>query len=153
MPLTKIAVLAGIIVVAAFVPVQLADAQTANADIVAAITKLEDDSVKADLASDKSWSETHLADDWTGCDSSGKWFTKADVLKMIADTKNNKYTSEKVAALKVRVYGTTAIATYSDTYDAVVLGEHRARTILVTDVFVKMGADWKQVSSHATQTK
>jgi hypothetical protein len=72
---------------------------------------------------------------------------------MFADPKNNKYTSEKIGELEVRVYGSTAIATYSDTYDAMVLGEHRARKILVTDVFVKMGADWKQVSSHSTPTK
>jgi len=72
---------------------------------------------------------------------------------MLADTKNNKYNSEKMTDLKVRVYGNTAVATYTDTYDAMVEGEHRARTILSTDVWVKIGADWKQVSSQGMTTK
>jgi Tfp pilus assembly major pilin PilA len=153
MSLKKIGVLVGTIAVAAVAAVPVVKAQTAKSDLVAAITKIENDGIKADLASDKSWTEKYLADDWTGCDSSGKWFTKAEQLKMFADPKNNKYTSEKIGELKVRVYGSTAVATYRDTYDAMILGEHRARTILTTDVFVKMGADWKQVSSHSTQTK
>jgi hypothetical protein len=53
----------------------------------------------------------------------------------------------------VRVYGNTAVATYKDTYDALVEGEHRARSVLSTDVWVKMGSDWKQVSSQGTTTK
>jgi hypothetical protein len=125
----------------------------AGEDTVAAITKLENDSVKADLAGDRAWTENFLAADWIGCDSNGKWYTKADVLTMLADTKNNKYNSEKMTDLKVRVYGNTAIATYKDTYDAVVAGEHRARSILDTDVWVKMAAGWKQVSSQGTTTK
>lgn len=124
-----------------------------NADVVAAITKLENDQVKADLAQDKAWSEKYLADDWMGCDSSGKWFTKAEVLKMFADAKNNNYKSEKISNLKVRVYGTTAVATFTDSYEATVAGEHRVRTILSTDVWAKIGADWKLVSGHSTTTK
>src|SRR5437870_5304702 len=76
-------------------PIYAAKAQ-ANADIVAAITKIEADQVKTDLAGNKSWSEKYLADDWMGCDSGGKWYSKADILKMLADTKNNNYKSEKM---------------------------------------------------------
>jgi hypothetical protein len=136
----------------AVVPVYALKVQ-ANADVVAAITKLENDQVKADLAQDKSWSEKYLADDWMGCDSSGKWYSKPEVLKMLADAKNNNYKSEKVSNLKVRVYGTTAVATYTDSYEGTVAGEHRVRTILATDVWAKIGADWKLVSGHSTPTK
>jgi hypothetical protein len=139
-------------VLAVLVPRELLHAQSSG-DTVAAITKLENDSVKADLAGDRSWTEKFLADDWMGCDSNGKWFTKAEVLKMVADIKNNKYNSETISDLKVRVYGNTAVATYKDTYDALVEGEHRARSVLSTDVWVKMGSDWKQVSSQGTTTK
>jgi hypothetical protein len=120
---------------------------------VASITKLENDSVKADLARDKSFYEKYLASDWTGGDSSGKWFTKADMLKMIDDTKNNKMNSEKLSELKVRSYGNAAVATYKDTYDAVVQGEHRMRTVISTDTFVKQGGEWKQVAGHSSQGK
>jgi hypothetical protein len=152
MKLIKIAIYAALGAAVAFIPMRLAHAQSSG-DTVAAITKLEDDSVKADLASDRSWPEKFLADDWIGCDSNGKWFTKAEVLKMVADIKNNKYNSEKISDLKVRVYGNTAVATYKDTYDAMVEGQHRARSVLSTDVWVKMDSDWKQVSSQGTTTK
>jgi hypothetical protein len=148
----KIAIYAALAAVVVLVPVQMVRGQS-NSDTVAAITKLENDAIKADLSGDKSWTGKFLADDWMGCDSNGKWYTKGDLLKMLADTKNNKYNSEKITDLKVRVYGNTAVATYTDTYDAMVQGEHRVRSILSTDVWVKIGTDWKEVSSQGTTTK
>jgi hypothetical protein len=124
-----------------------------NADALAAVTKMENDGVKADLANDKAFYQKVLAEDWTGGDSGGTWFTKADILKMADDTNNNKTNSEKLSDLKVRVYGTTAVATYKDTYDAMMMGKHRSQTIIGTDTFVKMGGEWKQVASHASVTK
>jgi uncharacterized protein DUF4440 len=125
----------------------------ANADAMAAVTKLENDTVKADLANDKAFYQKVLAEDWTGGDSGGAWFTKADVLKMTDDPKNNKTNSEKLSDLKVRVYGNTAVATYKDTYDAMMMGQHRSQTVIDTDTFVKMGGEWKQVASHASVAK
>ena len=115
------AVLAALAAFVVLVPIPVICAQSGN--VAAAITKLENDGVKADLAGDtKSWTEKYAADDWMGCDSSGKWYTKPEVLKMLADPKNNKYNSEKISDLKVRVYGNgnTAVATYTDAYDAMV---------------------------------
>ena len=153
---TKVTLYAALGALAAFavlLPITVIRAQ--SGDVAAAITKLENDGVKADLAGDKSFTEKYVADDWVGCDSDGKWFTKPEVLKMLADPKNNKYNSEKLSDLKVRVYanGNTAVADYADSYDAIVAGEHRTRTILATDVWVKIGGDWKQVSSHSTTKK
>ena len=130
-------------------------AQTGGkSDAVAAISKLENDAVKADLANDKAFYEKVLADDWTGGDSAGMWFTKAETLKMMDDPQNNKMNSEKISDLKVRVYGgNTVVATYKDTYDSMIKGEHRARTVIGTDTFVKIGGEWKQVASHASQAK
>ncbi len=123
---------------------------TAAGDATAEITAIENASVKADMAGDKAFYEKTLADDWTGGDSSGKWFTKADMIKMMTDTKNNKMNSEKLSDLKVRTYGNTAIATYKDTYDAMVMGEHRSRTVISTDTFVKLGGMWKLVAGHSS---
>jgi hypothetical protein len=128
-------------------------ATAAGDDAVAAVTKLENDAVKADLADDKAFYVKLLASDWTGGDSGGQWFTKASMLKMMDDAKNNKFNSEKISELKVRAYGDTAVATYKDTYDAMVQGEHRTRTVLSTDTFVKIGGVWKQVASHSSQAK
>ena len=131
----------------------LKNASAAGEDAVAAVTKLEHDAVKADLANDKAFYEKYLAKDWTGGDSAGQWFTKQAMLKMMDDTKNNKMNSEKISELKVRSYGDAAVAIYKDTYDAMVLGEHRTRTVLSTDTFVKMGGVWTQVASHSSQAK
>jgi hypothetical protein len=143
-----------LIVVAMLTALRATKAQTGgNADAVAAVTKLENDGVKADLANDKAFFEKLLADDWTGGDSGGTWFTKADVLKLMNDPEHNKTNSEKISELKVRPYGNTAVATYKDTYDSMLKGEHRARTVIGTDTFVKIGGDWKMVASHASQAK
>src|SRR5580693_2578616 len=124
-------------------------AQTgAKADVVTAISNLENDGVKADLAGDPAFYQKVLAEDWTRGDSDGTYYTKAELLKLMADAKDFKTNSEKLSELKVRVYGNTAVATYKDTYDILFKGEHRAHTIIATDTFVKMGGEWKQVASH-----
>ena len=94
-----------------------------------------------------------LAEDWTRGDSDGTYFTKAQLLNLMADTKNIKTNSEKLSELKVRVYGNTAVATYKDTYDLLIKGERRAHTVIATDTFVKMGGEWKQVVSHGSAVK
>lgn len=152
MKIKTLALWSSMIALAASVAV-LKTSSAAGDDAVTAVTKLENDAVKADLANDKSFYEKNLADDWTGGDSSGQWFTKQSMLKTMDDTKNNKMNSEKISGLKVRSYGDAAVATFKDTYDAVVLGEHRMRTVIDTDTFVKQGGAWKQVASHASQTK
>lgn len=126
---------------------------TSKSDAVAAITKLENDGVKADLANDKAYFEKVLADDWTAGDSRGMWYTKADALKMADDPKNNNTKSEKLSDLKVRAYGDTAIATYKDTYDGMMNGEHIASTVIGTDTWIKIGGEWKLVATHASKTK
>jgi hypothetical protein len=129
-------------------------AQTGSrADAVAVITRLENNAVKADLAADTAFYEKALADDWTMGDSKGVWYTKAESLKLMADTQHNKTNSEKLSELKVRVYGSAAVATYKDTYDSLFKGEHEARTVIATDTFVKMGSEWKLVATHSSQTR
>lgn len=149
-----VALLIFVVAFALFAGLAAARAQTGTkSDVVAAITKLENDSVKADLAGDTAFYEKVMADDWTGGDSDGSWYTKAEAIKLMADTKNNKTNTEKLSDLKVRVYGDTAVATYKDTYDAMFKGEHRARTTISTDTFVKMGGEWKLAASHSCVAK
>jgi hypothetical protein len=141
-------------VIALLAGLSLTRAQTvANADVVTAISNLENDAVKADLAGDTAFYQKVLVEDWTRGDSDGTFYTKADLLKLMGDTKNFKTNSEELSELKVRVYGNTAVATYKDTYDILIKGEHRAHTIIATDTFVKMGGEWKQVASHGSEAK
>jgi len=136
-------------VIVLFAGLSVTQAQTgANTDVVTAISNLENDGVKADLAGDPAFYQKVLAEDWTRGDSDGTFYTKADVMKLMADANDFKTNSENLSELKVRVYGNTAVATYKDTYDILFKGEHRAHTIIGTDTFVKMGGEWKQVASH-----
>jgi len=66
---------------------------------------------------------------------------------------NNKTNSEKISRTQGSPYGDAAVATYKDTYDAMFKGEHRTRTVISTDTFVKIGGEWKQVAGHASQAK
>jgi hypothetical protein len=140
-------------VIALFAGLSVAQAQTkANADVTA-ISNIERDAVKADLAGDPGFYQKVLAEDWTRGDSDGTYFTKATLLKLMADTKSIKTRSEEISELKVRVYGNTAVATYKDTYDLLILGQRRAHSIIVTDTFIRMSGEWKQIASHGSETK
>ena len=141
-------------IIALFAGLGVTRAQTGgNADVVTVISNLENDAVKADLAGDTAFYQKVLAEDWTRGDSDGTWYTKAELLKLMGDTKNIKTNSEKLSELNVRVYGDTAVATYKDTYDILIKGEHRAHTIIATDTFVKIDGEWKQVASHGSEAK
>ena len=73
-------------------------AQTmAQTDIVTAISNLENDAVKADLAGDADFYQKVLAEDWTRGDSDGTYFTKAVLLNLMADTKSIKTNSEQIS--------------------------------------------------------
>lgn len=117
---------------------------------VAAITQLENDQSKASNANDMSWVEKNYADDWTGGFSGGTWMTKASVLSDAKDSANNKMNHDEISDVKVRVYGNTAIATYTDSYDAMMHGDHRVKTVLTTDTWVRMNGMWKLVASHSS---
>ena len=129
-------------------------ATTTDKNAVATITEMENASVKADgirPLSRRTTVEKNYADNFSGGSSWGNWETKQSILADMKDNKNNKTNSEVMSDLNVRIYGETAIATYKSTYDSVYHGEHRARTILSTDTFVKQDGLWKQVASHSSE--
>ena len=125
--------------------------KTGDADAVAAITKLENDGIKADLASDPSFNQNNLAEDWTGGTSRGTWDTKQSVLADMKDTKNNKMNSEKLSEVKVRVHGDVGIATYKNTYDGLIKGQRYTRTVICTDALQRQNGAWKILAGHCSQ--
>jgi ketosteroid isomerase-like protein len=122
-----------------------------DSDAIAAITKIENDVVKADLAGDASFYQNYLAEDWTGGSSRGTWETKQSLLADMKDTKNNNTKSESISELKVRVHGDVAIATYKSTYDAMIKGQRYARTVITTDTFLRQNGAWKVIAGHSSQ--
>jgi len=151
---TMLALLASIVAIATLSLFAEAKKQPTTQEAVAAITQFENDAVKADLAGDSSFVEKNYADDWTGGFSGGIWTTKQSILADAKDTANNKMTSEEISDLKVRIYdNNTAIATYTDTYEGMVRGEHRSKTVLSTDTFVRRDGVWKEVAGHSSVAK
>jgi ketosteroid isomerase-like protein len=143
-----VAVCAALVVFA--LAVSTVSTQGTTAADVAAITKIVNDIPKADLANDASFYANGLADDWTGGNSRGTWDTKASILADMKDTKNNKTTSETVSNIKVRTHGDVAIATYNETYDALIQGQKYARTVICTETYHRMGGAWKSIASHCS---
>lgn len=124
---------------------------TTDKNAVATITEIVNASVKADTDGNSSFVEKNYADNFSGGSSWGELGNLQTVLADMEDDKNNKTNSEVISDLNVRIYGETAIATYKSTYDSVHHGEHRARTILSTDTFVRQDGSWKQVASHSSE--
>jgi hypothetical protein len=121
-----------------------------NAEAV--ITQMEQDNVKADVAGDSSWMGREMADDYTMGTSWGAFESKSELVKDAADTANNKTNTREISDLKVRVYGqNTAIATFRESYDLMIKGEHRTRKILTTDTWVNQNGNWKLAASHSSQ--
>jgi ketosteroid isomerase-like protein len=125
--------------------------RNADSDSIAAITKLENDWVKADVAGDASFYRNTLADDWTGGTSQGTWDTKQSSLSDTMDTRNNKTNSASISELKVRVHGDVAIATFKETYDGLNKGQHVAGTDISTDIFQRQNGAWKCIASHSSE--
>ena len=135
----------------ALLPLLYGQSKSGDSETVAAITKLENEAVKADLASDKSFTQNNTTPDYVAGLSLGVWEDKASVLKDLDDPANNKTKSESISDLKVTSYGNVAVARYSETYDSIRNGKPLARTVLCTDTWVKQGSAWKEAASHCSQ--
>ena len=118
-------------------------------DPVALITQWEHDAASADLSGDASFFQRNLADDWTDGTSDGKFQTKKE---LISDVTGNPHAvlGETLSDIKVRVYGNTAIATYTETDEWMTKDGRRAKTMITTDTFVRMGGQWKEVAEHSS---
>ncbi|MEP6643693.1 MAG: lipocalin-like domain-containing protein [Acidobacteriaceae bacterium] len=119
-------------------------------DPVAWITQFEHDAAAADLAGDVSFYEKNLADDWSDGMSNGQFQNKKELLSDLRDKAHNITFHETLADIKVRVYGDTAVATYTETYDALMNGRRVAKTIITTDTFAKIEGQWKLVAAHSS---
>lgn len=114
------------------------------------VTQYEHDAAAADLSGDVSFYQKNLADDWSDGMSNGQFQTKKDLISDLANKANNITFHETLANLNVRTYGHTAVATYTETYDALTGGKRVTKTIITTDTFVKTGERWKLVAAHSS---
>ncbi len=124
-----------------------------GSDGSAEVAELEQQAVKADLATDRSFYEKYLADNWTAGNSYGEWETKTSLLKDMSDRQNHRMENVSISDLKVRSYGNTAIATYKQSYEMFDHGRQHTRTVITTDTWVKQNGAWREVASHSSETK
>ena len=82
--------------------------------------------------------------------SNGQFQNKKELISDLMDKTHNITFHETLADIKVRVYGDTAVATYTETYDALINGRRIAKTIITTDSFAKIEARWKLVAAHSS---
>ena len=119
-------------------------------DPVAWITQYEHDAAAADLTGDVSFCEKNLTDDWSDGMSNGQFQQKKDLISDLTDKAHNITLHETLADIKVRVYGDTAVATYTETFDALMNGKRVAKTIITTDTFANIERQWKLVAAHSS---
>ena len=148
----SVGVVSALLVMATVVPACLAQ-KADTKSVEATITKLETDSRKADMAGQTgSWMKAHNTENYTMGTSWGAWEDNAELQKDAADTAKNKTNKRDISDIKVSVYGNnTAIARYRESYDMMIKGEHRTRTILTTDTWVNEKGTWKLAASHSSQ--
>jgi hypothetical protein len=128
----------------------------AGGDASSKLEQLEKDMRQAQMKSDASWYQQHLADGYVEGHSWGEWATKAEAIKQAQD-KSIKFTKGEVSDIsdiKVATFGPdTAVAHYKFTYDATFNGTHRARTVICSDTWINQSGEWKLVSNHCSHVE
>jgi ketosteroid isomerase-like protein len=116
------------------------------------LKQMENDWVAAQKAKDSDKLGAILADSWQGLNWEGKTMDKA---KALADLKatGNTLDNIEMGAMKVRVFGNTAVVTGSDTEKSMEKGKDTSGKYVWTDVFVKQNGKWQAVSSQSTKVK
>lgn len=109
------------------------------------------ESDKAQTGNDAKWMEANLADSYVEGTSFGTWIPKSQLLKDAGDPANNKFNKADVSDMKADVVGNVGTARFKETYDAVIEGQHRARSIICTMTAVKEASGWKGLSTHCSK--
>ena len=125
----------------------------AQGDVAQQIKQLQQDSRNAQMKSDASWAQQHLADGFTAGNSWGAWESKDEFIKSLQN-KYNTWKSGEISDVQVVTFGpNTAVSHYTFTYDAELNGTHRARTVICSDTWVNDSGTWKTASTHCSLVK
>ena len=121
-------------------------------DVEKKIINLEQSLIKAHQQRDAAAFKNLLADDFmpAGINLSG---AKPDKTRYIAWTlKNSELKSYVIEKVKVRVYGTTALATVDYKKPTATADAPAVIALTATDVWVKSGMQWQLVSHQTSQS-
>ena len=114
-----------------------------------AIAKIEQAWAKASATKDRAFFETNLSDDFTFITEDGEFSGSRSAFVDGVIMKMPKLTDEAVTDEKIRVHGSTAVAT--GRWAGKVGNESSA--VRYTDTFAKGPNGWKAIASQETRTK
>jgi len=117
----------------------------------ASFDKFVEESNKAQTANDVKWLEANVSDAYVEGTSFGTWISKARLIKDAQDPANNKFTKSDISDVQTAVVGNVGVAHFKESYDAMIEGQHRARTIICTMTAEKQGAGWKELTNHCSK--
>jgi len=120
-----------------------------NEEVVAEITKLENQWVQAIVNKDLDTLNVILADDFNGTGANGATFPKATALDEI---KSGAYDVESMTLdeVSVNVYGDTAVSFTSQQEKSKYSGRDSSGHYHFTNVWVKRNGRWQAVATHGS---
>ena len=124
-----------------------------NSDSKVSFEKWIEQANKAQTNNDAKWMEANLASGYVEGTSFGTWIPKAQLIKDANDPKNNKFTKIDISDMQTEVVGNVGLARFKSSYDAMVEGQHRARTIICSMTAMRESGSWKGLSSHCSQVE
>jgi hypothetical protein len=131
----------------------VAKTHSGGSDSKASFDKWVEQANKAQTANDAKWMEANLASGYVEGTSFGTWIPKGQLIKDANDPANNKFTKSDFSEVQSEVVGNVGLARFKESYDAVIEGQHRARTIICSTTALKEGGSWKGLSSHCSQVE
>jgi hypothetical protein len=114
------------------------------------LKQIENDWVDAEKTKNADKLGEILADGWAELGWDGK---KTDKAKALAEMKTpgNSLDTFEMGPMTVRIFGTTAVVTGSDTEKSMEDGKDSSGKYVWTDVFVKQNGKWRAVASQSTK--
>jgi ketosteroid isomerase-like protein len=119
----------------------------------ARLREIQQELAAAWAARDRATIERLIAPDWSVTHVEGQRLTRPEVFRMMFETDAIQSEPSTVDEIDVRVFGDAAVVTGRTHARGTQSGVRYDLTLRFTDVFVRRGADWQAVASHATLIK
>ena len=121
-----------------------------TASVEQTLIQMERDWTQAALKKDTATLDRILADDWVAIGFQGTTTTKTQAIAELKSGVSAAQT-EELGDMKVRIFGTTAIVTGSDTEKSTYKGKDSSGKYVWTDVFIERNGRWQAVASQSTK--
>jgi ketosteroid isomerase-like protein len=121
-----------------------------NTDAIAEITELEQKLAAAWVRGDKAFIVGVLAPEWSVTDPSGRVLAKQQVLDETFSSDERQIESMTIDDVKVRIFGTVAVATGRTRASGSYKGERASVELRFTDVLLRRDGRWQFVVSQGT---